>query len=150
MKKFCVQVLLQGMLLLAGQCYATAQDRSGYFLDKGTANDMLESYLNSIPVEEQGQYLRSLVLDADAIRSYLADTSITKVKLMLAYTLPYAESPDASRPPDLKSGGITILLAGVNGSGNYVLHGSNSVVNFATLCPPTCYVTGTASADTLP
>jgi hypothetical protein len=150
MKKICVHVLLQGLLLLGCTTFVPAQERTGYFLSKDTANQMLESYLNSIPVEEQGHYLRSLVLDANAIRSYLADTSIVKVKLMLAYTLPFAASPDASLPPDLKSGGITILLAGVNRLDDYVLYGTNSVVNFATPCPPTCFVSGTASADTLP
>lgn len=120
------------------------------FISKDSANKMIRSYLVSINDSMNTQDLRSLVLDAESMRKYLADTTIKHVKFMLAHTLQYINSGNAGKPAGYTADELTIIMAGYDASGNYVYYDTEFILNRARPCPPLCPPTGTAAQPTLP
>ena len=124
------------------------------FVDKQTANTMIGSYLTSIGAPTNTTNLRSLIIDADALRGYLTDSeegkSITRVKLMFAHTEQYINSGHGGENCGYQSGALTIIIAGFDNNGNYILNGGGGVMNHANPCPHYCPSVGTAASDLLP
>jgi len=117
-----------------------------FFISVDTANKMLGSYLSSINADaDNNMNVQSFIMDADAIREYLSNPSIKKVKIMLAHTLTYINTGNQGVNCGYKSGKLTVILAGFNGESNYIFAPGNMVVDQAIPCPTACEVVGTAS-----
>lgn len=121
-----------------------------YFITIDTANKMLGSYLASINADaDNNKNVQSFIMDADAIREYLSDTRIKKVKVMLAHTLDFINSGNQGVNCGYKSGQLTIIMAGYNAEQNYIFAPGNKVPDGAIPCPENCATLGTASDMTL-
>ncbi len=115
-----------------------------------TANKMITSYINSLNGNSGNEYLYSLIVDADEMREYLnANPGVKNVKLMFAHTLEYINSGHSGQNCNTKAGKLTVILAGYDATGNYVI-GPNGVMDHCRPCPTDCPSTGTASNNTLP
>ena len=121
-----------------------------YFIPVDSANKMLESYLSSINADsDTSGNVQSFIMDADAIREYLSDNSIKKVKIMFAHTLSYINSGHAGVNCGYRAGKLTIIMAGYDSDGNYIFTPDDKVPDRAEPCPTHCPVIGTASDMTL-
>lgn len=121
-----------------------------HFISKDSANKMIQSYLNSVSVPGtiQDTNLYSLILDAQALRTYLSDTTIKGVKVMLAHTLDYINAGNEGTNAGYKSNALTIVIAGYDQNGNYVLGPGYRVPDRAVPCPVVCPL-GTAGNSLL-
>ncbi len=124
------------------------------FIGKDSANRMISSYLTSVGAANNDTNLRSLVIDANALRTYLTSTdegkSISRMKIMFAHTQPYINGGGYGRNCGYRSGALTVVLAGIDGNGNYVFFPTNQVLDFAAPCPTSCPTVGTSSGDIFP
>jgi len=117
-----------------------------HFIPVDSANKMIQSYLSSIEITDTANpQLQSLIMNADALREYLKDTSIKEIKVMFAHTLDYINSGHEGQNAGYKSGALTIVFSGYNSQGNYVLAPGNLVPDGTKPCPPLCPNGGTAS-----
>lgn len=115
------------------------------YIPVDSANKMISSYLGSVQTVDSA--VHSLILDADDIRAYLQDTSIRKVKIMLAHKLDYINAGNADVPAGYNYGAFTLIMAGYNALGNYVLAPGNNVINRVSPCPVFCPEAGSAQND---
>lgn len=120
------------------------------FIDIDSANKMLTSYLNSTATNQYEDELHSLIFDANALRYYLSNTSITEVKFMFAHRLDYINNGNQNTYAGNDYNAITMVIAGVDINGNYVYTTAGTVMDNAKPCPYTCPSTGTASSNLLP
>ena len=118
------------------------------FINAPTANIMIESYLSSV-ANMEGQ-LHAVIMDVDSLRTYFADTSIRKVKIMLAHTLNYINEGNEGVYAEYKQNALTMVLGGVDRYGNYVLHNGATVPNSGVPCPKNCWTAGNAQSDLFP
>jgi len=118
-----------------------------HFIPADTANKMIGSYLASIGADSS--CLNSLIIDANALRYYLQDTSIRKIKIMFAHTLDYIYSGHEGVPAGYKKDALTIILAGYDLDDNYRFAPGNMVPDHAVPCPDLCPVSGTAADNLL-
>lgn len=125
------------------------EELSNYFISKDSANKMLSSYQASISSADADSNLRSLIVNADALRKYLSDTSIKEVKIMLAHTLDYINSGHQDQAAGYKPKALTVIMAGYDDRGDYVYGPGNTVPNRAKPCPNECPTTGSASSSLL-
>lgn len=101
-----------------------------------TANGYITQYIDDyytpgiMPV-------KSLIMDAGLLRDYLSNTDITNVKFMLGV-----------RPFGMGET-ITLVVAGYDVDGNYVLTDSGEVLDQANPCPTNCPTIGNAQYDTI-
>lgn len=117
-----------------------------YFISVDSANEMIQSYLTSIQdSNSDNPSLQSLIVDAGALRDYLSDTSITKVKIMFAHTMQYINEGHDGQPAGYKPNALTIVIAGFNVEGNYVTAPGRMVPDRARPCPSDCPTTGNAA-----
>ena len=119
------------------------------FINKDTADVMIESYLQSIS-RATDTPLNCLIVNADSLRAYLNDTNIKNVKLMFAHTQAYINAGNTGVPAGYKAGALTIVLAGYNRGGDYVYYNGNQVLDNAMPCPTDCPHTGTAQQNVFP
>lgn len=136
---------------LSSQSIPEAQ--MNYFIVSDSANRMIKSYLTSIGDTNNvvnNNNLQSLILDADALRAYLNDNSIKKVKIMFAHKLDYINEDHFGQPAGYSPNALTIIVAGYDGNGDYVLAPGNMVPDRSIPCPTNCPVTGTAANPLLP
>ena len=119
------------------------------FICIDSANKMLNSYLNSITNTGATPDLKSLIVDADALRSYLEDTNIKHVKLMFAHRLDYINNGNGNGYAGVRYDGLTIIIAGYDNSNNYIYNESGAVLDNCQPCPYSCPSNGTASYHTL-
>lgn len=131
------------------------QDRArnySHYVQKDTANVMIESYLQSIAPdtgEQSAPDLHSLIMDAEALREYLNNTEIKSVKFMFAHTLEYIDSGHQGQNAGYKSGALTLIVAGYDTNGNYIFSHGDRVPNHCTPCPEFCGKKGAAAGDLL-
>lgn len=118
------------------------------FLNKDTANIMIQSYLNGN--QDDSSALNSLIINADSLRAYLSDSSIKNIKLMFAHTQKYMYNGGMNKNCGYNSRALTIVLAGYDAEGNYKFYNNNQVMDNANPCPSLCPVNGTAQYNTLP
>lgn len=123
---------------------------SAYFIPVDSANKMLGSYLASINADvDTSTNIQSFIVDADALREYLSDNSIKKVKVMLAHTLNYVNSGGDGVNCGYRAGKLTIILAGYDADKNYIFAPGNKVLDNSIPCPTQCEIMGTAADMTL-
>ena len=126
--------------------YATTTIDSPFLLPD-TANIMIQSYLQSIK-DDQTQ-LKSLIVDANALRYYLQNSDITHVKLMFAHRMDYIESGHAGQAAGLNYNAMTLVIAGFDEDGNYIYTPQGAVMDHCQPCPIDCPAAGTAASDIL-
>jgi hypothetical protein len=125
------------------------------YISKDTANKMLSSYLVSINSTENDTDLRSLIINADTLRAYLADTNIKDIKIMMAHTLSYINSGGLNHPCGYDARDLTFIIAGYSYTDNYIYYTTKSVpitpdvINHGMPCPSSCPPYGTAASDLL-
>jgi hypothetical protein len=118
-----------------------------YLIDTTTANEQISSYLNSIALstEEQIKYFQ---IDAGALRSLLANTSVTSIKVSVAHKSSIVDNPSTINTfQSMNADAITFIISGVDEDGNYVLLDDGYAINRVKNCPTHCVIAGTASSD---
>lgn len=122
-------------------CKQRSVIHSTHLIPVDSANKMMESYLSSIHHVGNDSTLRSLTFDAAVLRDYLNATpsgvAVTKVKVMFAHTLDYINGGNGGNNAGYRSGALTLIMAGYDNDGNYVLL-DNSVIDNAIPCPANC------------
>lgn len=108
-----------------------------------TSNKMIMSYLRSIEYETNKKAIRSWAFNADTLRRYLNEgkgKNIMTMKFMLAHTLTYINSGHyGERPSPLDNNhALTIVLVGVDSTGNYVLNEEDMDYDQCMPCPENC------------
>lgn len=120
------------------------------YIPADSANRMISSYISSL--QGNPDELHSLLLNAEALRTYLnsdAGQGASTIKVMFAHTLDYINAGNEGVPCGYGSGKLSVVLAGYDAEGNYVLVPSGTGIDFAHPCPSAC-PTGQASGDLLP
>lgn len=115
------------------------------FIPVDSANKMISSFLGSVTGEDSS--LHSMIMNAVDIRDYLKDTTITELKIMFAHKLSYINSGHQNVPAGYNLDALTVVLAGFDSSGNYVVRPGSMVPNRAAPCPVFCPNRGTAAND---
>lgn len=112
-----------------------------------TANRMIRSYVNGNISADSTPTLNSVFVDAKLLRKYLDSiplaSQITHIKIMFAHTLSYINNGDSNTNAKYRPNALTLILAGVDAEGNYIVLPGNQVMNRVFPCPPDC-PTGTA------
>lgn len=117
------------------------------FLHPDTANVMIESYLDSRPNSNK---LKSLIVDANALRYYLENTDITHLKIMFAHKQNYIYNLNGDGVDcGLDYQGLTIVIAGLDDDNDFVYSAQGAVMDFASPCPHDCPTSGTGASDLL-
>lgn len=134
-----IMAMLVLMTMLA--CKEKKENYTGHTIPVDSANKMLGSYLNSIGYIDNDSTLRSLSFDADVLRSYLTANpgglNITNIKVMFAHTLDYINEGHGGVNAGYRSGALTLVMAGYDSEGNYILF-NNAIVDNAIPCPVNC------------
>ncbi len=118
------------------------------FIPVDSANKMINSYLMSINGYASDTALDCIIVDADMLRAYLDDScngKIAKVKLMLAHTLDYINNGNAGVYCGYQPGALTLLIAGYDAQGNYIVASGNTLLDHGMPCPAYCPRSGNAS-----
>ena len=115
------------------------------FLPPDTANIMIESYLNARGSDD----VKSFFVDANALRYYLQNEDITPVSLMMAHKLNYIRTGGEDLYDGLNYESLTIVIAGIDASNNYIYSPQGAVMDFTLPCPVSCISSGTAASDLL-
>ncbi|OSZ79064.1 hypothetical protein CAP35_12680 [Chitinophagaceae bacterium IBVUCB1] len=130
---------------------ADSNDTCASDIPVDSANKMIGSYIQSLGGNPSNENLYSLIADANCLRNYLnAHPEVTNVKLMFAHTLDYINTGHQGQNAGYKSGALTLVIAGYDAAGNYVLINGNRVMDRVAPCPIDCPQTGTAASNTLP
>lgn len=80
--------------------------------------------------------VKSMIMDAGLLRSYLSNTDIENVKFMLG-----------ERPIGTNEKTLTLIVAGYDADGNYVLTEDGMILDNMTPCPFDCPTVGNAAND---
>lgn len=120
--------------------------RSLNFIHYTSANTMIQSYLQSIDTFLIPQ-VRSFMLNADDLRTYLADTAIAELKVLLAHPGHIVATEAEGKYLGLRHDALTLVIVGVDQQKNYVLYQHSDVINRVLGCPSNCPATGTAALD---
>jgi len=119
------------------------------FISVDSANKMIGSYLNSINYQSYDSSLHSLVIDATELRRYMdttpATNKIKKFKIMFAHKLAYINSGHQNQFGGYNQNAFTVIIAGVNESGDYVMFPGSKAFDNSMPCPTSC-PGGTASS----
>jgi hypothetical protein len=105
-----------------------------------TANRMIASYLESVGYPQVDTAVRSLSFDADSLRAYLSNPTITTMRFYLGHQLSYLNGGTDRFGKDIgmRPGALTIIAVGINDAGQIVRNSSNGVYEHAMPCPYSC------------
>lgn len=108
-----------------------------------TANRMIMSYLRSIEYETNRTAIRSWAFNADTLRHYLSTgkgKKIVMLRLMLAHTTAYINDGHyGQRPSPLDNNhALTVVIAGVDSLGQYLLNDESMPYDQGLPCPENC------------
>jgi hypothetical protein len=116
------------------------------YITMETANQMINSYLASVNYPANDSDLQSLIFNADSLRAYLnSNPNIKQVKFMFAHTMDYINAGNYGVNCGYQTGELTMIVAGFDGSNNYVYAPGNMVLEHAQPCPSFCPSSGNAS-----
>lgn len=142
----------QGSTSNTSKTHYAARDSSGTspFISIDDANEMINSYIKSTSTSSNATYgpdVKSYSIDADALRAYLEDPNVKKIKVCFAHTQAYIDAGNTGLPAGYQSGAMTLVLVGYDASGNYIYH-NGAVLDHAAPCPYSC-PPGDAGGDLL-
>ena len=110
-------------------------ETNGSFIPLQTANAYIRKFIDDYFATGRAP-VKSMIVDAGLLRDYLNDNmNITHVKFALG-----------ARTVDDKEV-LTLVIAGYDDNGNYVLAPGNEVMDNVTPCPPSCPLTGNSAND---
>jgi hypothetical protein len=111
------------------------------FIPMDSANKMVNSYLHSIQYQTNDTDLRSITIDAGALRTLLDSEinsgTITTVQIKLAHTLDYINRGHVNQPAGFNCDALTLVISGVDAMGNYV-NVTSDIINHGRPCPHNC------------
>lgn len=105
-----------------------------------TANSYINSFITNYFNTDKAP-VKSMIMDADLLRSYLQNDDIVGIKFMLGAT---DYDHNGSQIPI-----FTLIVAGYDANGNYVLTSNGMVLDRTSPCPPSCPPSGNAANDTI-
>jgi len=126
---------------------ADSTDTMSSFITMDVANKMISSYLCSIGGNQNDTDIQSFSVNADSLRAYLSDPTITNVKLMFAHTMSWINAGNSCQYAGFQSGALTIVIAAYGANGNYIYH-NGEVLDHMVPCPYTC-PSGSAGSNLL-
>lgn len=130
-------LLMIGELSCSKASGSERMESNANFIPVDQANQMINSYLQSVGYPGKDDEVRSWLLDAASLRAYLADTSIVKVQVFLAHTLDWINTGKGGIKPQPGEFPNTVIVVGVNGRNQYQpLKGK--VMDNAAPCPQLC------------
>lgn len=116
-----------------------------------SADKMIDSYLGSINYTVNDTDLQSLILDAEAFRDYLDDPAVghqvKQFRVSLAHTLDYINSGHYNEYAGYRSGALTVVVVGLDETGNTIYYPGGLSIDNASHCPPSCGVVGAKNAS---
>jgi len=118
------------------------------FIPVDSANKMIGSYLQSVNAFATDSALDCIIIDADMLRAYLDDScngKISSVKLMFAHTLEYINNGNGGVYCGYQPNALTLIIAGYDIQGNYIMANGNSLLDNGVPCPSLCPKSGSAS-----
>lgn len=125
----------------AAKSVATLMSGTSSFISVDSANKMLNSYLNSISYQTNDSDIRSMTFNAADLRRLLDSmqnsSTISEVQIKFAHKLKYINDGHGNQPAGYNKDALTLLLIGVNASGDYV-NQATSIINHGRPCPNTC------------
>ncbi|RWU08156.1 hypothetical protein [Pedobacter chitinilyticus] len=107
------------------------------FIPVDTAAMMISSYVTSLAGDSTVK-LRSWSIDANALRSYLQDNSITDVSISLSHTPGYIRAGHYGVFAGFDPNALTVILSGKNAAGATVVYQGSYLLDRAKPCPPNC------------
>lgn len=131
---------------------AGTKDSDWAFIPIDTANRMISSYLTSINYPANDTEIRSIIIDGDALRSYLtspAGQNISQVKIIFAHNTKYINSGNYGKRPPMGADATTFVMAGFNDDGAYIPYYNYRVLDHSTPCPTSCPTVGAAANNLL-
>lgn len=104
-----------------------------------TANDYIEDFIDNY-YDTGKAPVKSMIMDAKLLKDYLNDnSSIENVKFVLG-----ARTIDIDNVPTEV---FTLIVAGYDSNGDYVLSSPNKILDNMTPCPSYCPTVGDAAND---
>lgn len=107
-----------------------------------TANRMIQSYLTSIGYPGNNSEIRSWAFNADTLRNFLNTLDGQRVKYLkffMAHTQSYINSGHyGQRPENILAADFTLIIAGVDSAGKYVLAKLYKPYDQCMPCPYNC------------
>ncbi|MEO6833612.1 MAG: hypothetical protein ABI378_13495 [Chitinophagaceae bacterium] len=103
-----------------------------------TANYMIQSYLTGVGYPSADTSIRALSFDADTLRSYLSNPSITTIKFMIAHQSSFINAGGYGTKPGLNPEAIILIIVGLNDNNQYVLNSQSGVYDHMAPCPLQC------------
>lgn len=102
-----------------------------------TANEYIEDFISDY-YDTGKSPVKSMIMSASLLRSYLGNGAIENVKFMLG-----------ARMGDEGTQVLTLVVAGYDAVGNYVLTPSGNILDHMAPCPNNCPTVGKAANDTI-
>lgn len=119
------------------------------FVTLDSANKMINSYLGSL-VTSGNNDIKSFTIDADALRYYLQNSNIKRIRISFAHKLSYINAGHKGAYAGMSPNAITLIISGISSDNNYIYTPDNTVMDHAFPCPYNCIDNGTAASDNLP
>lgn len=109
---------------------------NGSEVSVSTANGYIQDFIDNYFTPGTVQ-VKSMIMDAQLLRDYLNNTDIENVKFMLG------ERPIGTGTETT----LTLVVAGYDAAGNYVLTTDGKILDHTTPCPTDCPTVGDAAND---
>lgn len=103
-----------------------------------SANRLIESYLTSVEYPSNELSLRSLTFSGDSLRAYLSNPNVKTIKFMLAHQPEYVNTGHFGVYAGMNPEALTLVIAGLDENGNFVLNNQNEVYEHCAPCPFIC------------
>ncbi len=111
---------------------------NGAEIPVGTANTYIERYLANYFVPGKTP-VKSMIIDAQMLRDYLSNPDIQNVKFVLG-AMDYVHQGVTTEV-------FTLIVAGYDAAGNYILTPNGLVIDHSRPCPSDCPTIGNAAND---
>ncbi|MBW7914624.1 MAG: hypothetical protein H3C54_13220 [Taibaiella sp.] len=113
---------------------------NGAEISVAVANDYINDFIANY-FDTGKAPVKSMILDAGLLRDYLSNPVIQNIKFMLG------ERTVVENGIDKKV--FTLIVAGYDANGNYILTPSGNVLDHTTPCPTMCPTAGNAANDNI-
>lgn len=111
---------------------------NGAEVSVSTANDYITTYIDNY-FDTGKTPVKSMIMSADLLRGYLSNSNIENVKFMLGARTVTDNGVDTEV--------LTLIVAGYDANGNYILTQNGMVLDQTKPCPPNCPTVGKAAND---
>lgn len=119
------------------------------FITIDSANKMVNSYLGSLTASGNND-IKSFTIDADALRYYLQNNNVKRIRISFAHTLSYINNGHKNSYAGMNPSAITLIISGISSDNNYIYTPENTLMDHAFPCPANCIDNGSAANDNFP